>query len=119
VNLTRRSDGTWAGDVDGINVLLTPSEGRLLGANADLHFLRREEQLLVRGTIGGRKINVRVQIGDGVRSAAGITCQLQGYLVNCDPKASASDPGIELRGAAASVRDPVMPQLGLALVGLR
>jgi hypothetical protein len=119
VNLTRRSDGTWAGDVDGTDVLLAPSEGRLSGATADLHFLRREGQLLVRGTIGGRSINIRVQIGDGVRTAGGIMCSLQGYLVDCDPKSSASNPGIELRGAAASVRDPVMPQLGLALAGLR
>jgi hypothetical protein len=119
VNLTRRGDGTWAGDLGGADVLLTPSEGRLSGAAADLHFLLRDGQILVRGRVGGRDINIRLQPGDGIPTSGGIACRYEGNLVNCDAKAAAERPGIELRGLAARTRDPVMPQLGLALVALR
>jgi hypothetical protein len=119
VNLTRRGDGTWAGDLGGTDVLLTPSDGRLSGASADLHFLSRDGQLLVRGRVGGRDINVRLQPGDGIPTSSGIACRYEGNFVNCDAKAAAERPGIELRGLAARTRDPVMPQLGLALVALR
>ena len=119
VNLTRRGDGTWAGDLGGTEVLLTPSDGRLSGAGADLHFLLRDGVVLVRGRVGGRDINVRLQPGDGLPTARGIACRYEGNLVNCDSAAAAERPGIELRGLAARTRDPVMPQLGLALVALR
>jgi hypothetical protein len=119
VNLTRREDGTWAGDIAHVNVVLTPSDGRLSGANADLHFLRWGNEVVVRGHVGGRGINVRVQPGDGMPIPDGIACRYEGNLVDCDKQSSSVRTGIELRGLAARTRDPVMPQFGLALLAVR
>ncbi len=74
---------------------------------------------MVRGHIGGRGINVRVQPGDGMPALGGIACRYEGNLVDCDEQSSSMRTGIELRGLAARTRDPVMPQFGLALLAVR
>lgn len=120
VNLTRRPDGTWAGDIAQASVILVPSDGRLSGADADLHFLRRGNELMVRGRISGRTISILVQVGDGLPTSGGIACRYARQdLVDCDRQASSMGAGIELRGLAARTRDPVMPQFGLALIAVR
>jgi hypothetical protein len=119
VNLTRREDGIWAGDIAQTNVVLTPSDGRLSGANADLHFLRWGGEVVVRGHLAGRAINIRIQPGDGMPIPDGIACRYEGNLVDCDKQAASMRPGIKLLGLATRTRDPVMPQFGLALVAVR
>lgn len=73
----------------------------------------------MRGHVGGRGINVRVQPGDGMPIPSGIACRYEGNLVDCDKQSSSVRTGIELRGLAARTRDPVMPQFGLALLAVR
>jgi len=119
VNLTRQEDGTWAGDIAQTNVVLTSSVGRLSGANADLHFLRWGDEVVVRGHLAGRGINIRLRPGDGMPISGGIACRYEGNLVDCDRQSATVRPGIELRGLAARTRNPVMPQLGLALLAVR
>ena len=89
VNLTRRADGTWAGNLLGKNYILTPGEGSLRGSGADLHFVRWDKEIAVLGTLSGIKIRIRIVPGEGLRSPDGKVCRAEGggdLVVDCRPE---------------------------------
>jgi hypothetical protein len=116
VNMVRRPDGSWAGSIFRQDVSLSAGEGSLLGADASLHFVRWGGEVIVRGTIAGRKVQARLIPGEGVLTRAGILCRLDVNVVDCRTASHDFTHGVELRGRAARTSDPLMPQLGLALL---
>jgi hypothetical protein len=101
VNLTRREDGTWAGDIAHVNVVLTPSDGRLSGPTRTCTSCAGGTRWWCAG-----------------RSVAAASTSASSPATACRSP-TASPAGIELRGLAARTRDPVMPQFGLALLAVR
>ena len=65
VNLALNAEGSWAGSILGQSVILKPGPGRLSGSGGDLHFVRWEQYVYVRGMLGGRKVEVRYKPGPG------------------------------------------------------
>jgi hypothetical protein len=121
VNLTRRADGTWAGNLVGRNYILKPGPGSLSAPGADLHFLRWGKDIAVLGNLGELKIRIRIVPGEGLRVADGKVCRVGGagsILVDCTPEEARASPGIHLRGQAAQTQLPEMPQLALALIAI-
>lgn len=116
VNMTRSDDGSWSGDIFGKSYVLKPGQGKVSGAGAELYFVRWGREVVVRGTLEGRTVNVRILPGEGIPTAAGIACRFDGNLIDCDRKSAAVRQGIEFRGQAARVAEPPFPQFGLALV---
>jgi hypothetical protein len=118
VNMTRGEDGSWSGDLLGNSYVMRPGEGALAGGGADLHFVRWRKEVVVRGTLHGRKVNVRIVPGEGIATAAGIACRYDGNLIDCSKESSAVRQGIEFRGQAARLAEPPLPQFGLALLAV-
>ena len=84
--------------------------------------VRREDlsysAFIGRGTLGARSISVRVRPGPGLQTPSGVFCRFHGSFIDCEKEPASVDPGAELRGQAARLDEPVMPQLGLALVAV-
>lgn len=118
VNMTRRPDGTWAGTLVGRNYILKPGDGSLTAPGADLHFLRWGKELAVLGNLGDLKIRLRFHPGPGLSTTGGKVCRFNGNLVDCRVAEARAQPGIRLSGEAANLDQPVMPQLGLALIAI-
>ncbi|ACL64189.1 conserved hypothetical protein [Anaeromyxobacter dehalogenans 2CP-1] len=119
VNMTRRPDGTWAGTLVGRNYILKPgADGRLTAPGADLHFLRWGKELAVLGNLGDLKIRLRFRPGPGLPNPGGKVCRFNGNLIDCRVEEARAQPGVRLRGEAADLDQPVMPQLGLALIAI-
>jgi hypothetical protein len=118
VNIVRRDDGTWAGTLLGQNLIARPGPGSLSGSGVNLHFVRWGGDIVVRGTLGTRSVNVRVRPGPGLQTPSGMFCRFQGNFIDCEKEPASVDPGAELRGQAARLDEPVMPQLGIALVAV-
>ncbi len=116
VNLSRRPDGSWGGELLGHAYDLKPGEGSLLGSGVDLHFVRWGKELVFQGYVGARRVHIRVIPGPGIGGSGGCLCQLAGGLVDCRREAALQSRGIALAGEATHLDVPVLPQLGLALV---
>jgi hypothetical protein len=118
VNMTRRDDGSWAGDLLGESYVLRPGEGQISGAGADVFFVRSGREVIVRGILNARKFSIRVLPGEGIPTPAGIACRYDGNLIDCDRKSAAVRQGVEFRGQAARVAEPPLPQFALALIAV-
>lgn len=127
VNLTRREDGTWAGDLAGRNVALEIRDGRLTGANVNLVLTQkggatRGEGLFYgvrfRFELDGKRLSAR--FGDCTVDAKRLKApgQLRGdaaCLRRGDSFPSNSRATVQLIGDAAN-EPPPLPQLALALL---
>ena len=118
VNMTRGADGAWAGSLFGQSYVMKPGEGKLSGSGAELYFVRWGNELVVRGYLQGRTVNIRLAPGVGIPTPAGIACRYDGNLIDCEKKSSSVRQGIEFRGEAARVSSPPLPQFALALVAI-
>jgi opacity protein-like surface antigen len=129
VNLTRREDGTWGGDLAGQNVdLHFQGENRLMGPNVNITYSTRDGTTLVEGLFYGRR--VRVEMGKKKLQGRLGACSLdlsrrnvQTFFgdVGCsNPQRGLGTAGkatLTLLGVAASANPP-LPQLALALFAL-
>ncbi|GAO05603.1 hypothetical protein PSR1_04517 [Anaeromyxobacter sp. PSR-1] len=70
------------------------------------------------GNLGDLKIRLRFQPGPGLPTPAGKICRFNGNLVDCRVEEARAQPGIRLSGEAANLDQPLMPQLGLALLSI-
>jgi hypothetical protein len=126
VNLTRRDDGGWAGDLLGQNVDLMVTPTRLSAPNFDVHVERKADLLVVRGNVFGRRFSIEMtpkelsgRSGncsfDLSRRGPGL---LRGSVGCADPRSTFPSTGtstLKLAGDAAQ-REPSLPQLALALI---
>ena len=126
VNLTRREDGSWAGDLAGENLSLDVGERRATGPNVNLLYSQKAGRTDVEGLVFGRRIRMaldakglRGRVGSCSFDLARKTAVLRGD-VGCVPGASLPATGkatLELIGQAADEYPP-LPQLALVLVAV-
>lgn len=128
VNLTRREDGTWAGDLGGRDLDLHGSGGKLVGANVSLSYSQKDGRTEVEGLFYGTRIRFsldakkfRGRIGacsiDFTRRGGGtyrgdVGCLRAGARLPNTGKAR-----MELLGEAATTTPP-LPQLAFALIAI-
>ncbi len=126
VNLTRRDDGGWAGDLLGQNVDITVTPTRLSAPNFDVHIERKGDELAVRGTVFGQRFSMemtpRELSGRSGNCSFDLSRRQPGVLrgnVGCtDPRSvfpATATGTLKLSGDAAE-REPSLPQLALALI---
>jgi hypothetical protein len=127
VNLTRREDGTWAGDLAGRNVALEIRDGRLTGANVNLVLTQKGDATRGEGLffgvrfrfeLDGKRLSAR--FGDCTVDAKRLKApgQLRGdaaCLRRGDSFPSNTRATVQLIGDAANEPPPV-PQLALSLL---
>lgn len=95
VNLTRREDGTWAGDLAGRNVDLEVQDGRLAGANVNLTLSRKGDALHCEGLFFGTRFRFDLD-----------RKKLSARFGDCTVDAKRSKAPGQLRGDAACLRRP-------------
>ncbi len=127
VNLTRREDGSWAGDIAGQDVNLVGGESRLSGPQVNLTFKQKSGKTDVEGLFYGQR--VRISIDPKKLKGRYGSCSFDlsrgrgppvyrgdvGCLHEGQRLPSAGKAGVELIGEAAGEKPPAV-QLGLALV---
>lgn len=128
VNLTRRDDGTWAGDLAGHDLDLQLSPTHAKGPNVNLSFETKDGRTTVEGLFFGRRIRIamdrkRFQGKAGICSvdlARKGPAAFQGQI-GCMPTGrgvpQTSRATLQLIGQAGADQPP-MPQLALALVAI-
>jgi hypothetical protein len=129
VNMTRREDGGWAGDLLGHDLSLNLDKDRLSGPNVNLLFSQKGGKIAIEGlyynqrvriSMDGKKLQGRMgecsydlaRTKSGTVFRGDVGCMRLGQSVPAAGKA-----GIELFGEAASPNPP-LPQLALALVAI-
>lgn len=128
VNLTRREDGSWAGDIAGEDVNLYGGDTKLTGPNVNLTFKQKNGKTDVEGLFYGNRVRISVD-AKKIKGRYG-TCSFD--LTRRGPPMYRGDVGcmrqderlpvagkaaIELIGEAADEKPPGA-QLGLALVAI-
>ena len=128
VNLTRREDGSWAGDIAGEDVSLYGGDTKLRGPNVNLTFKQKNGKTDVEGLFYGNRVRISVD-AKKIKGRYG-TCSFD--LTRRGPPMYRGDVGcmrqderlpvagkaaIELIGEAADEKPPGA-QLGLALVAI-
>lgn len=129
VNLTRRDDGTWGGDLAGVNVdLHLRGDDRLTGPNVNITYGRKGGTTKVEGLFHGRR--VRVELGAKRFQARLGACSFDLTRKNAqtfvgDVGCSSPQRGLGASGKAtltllgqAAAEDAPLPHLALALVAL-
>lgn len=117
-NLARRTDGSWAGVLDGRPVDVSVTETRLTGV--DLLLTRAESfpgVVVITGQVRGRM--VRFELDDRRAKLWGPlgSVELTGREVEPTQTTYGPQGNLELRGEAGDL-EPPWPQLALALVAL-
>jgi hypothetical protein len=123
VNMSRNADGTWAGNLDGRDMILTVTPGRIDGYGVNLYVFKKAATVSVQGMFGQRQVWFTMKpdeiqgTTDGGRCSFDLTRNAQGLFeggVGCVGQVTTAT--LKLSGAAADVSNPVVPQLVLALL---
>ena len=129
VNMARREDGGWAGDLLGHDLSLNLDSNRLSGPNVNLLFSQKGSKIDVEGLFYGQRVRITMdgkklegRMGDcsyqfkrsrsGLAYQGDVGCMRRGAIFPAAGKA-----GLELLGEAAGPNPP-LPQLTLALVAI-
>lgn len=125
VNLTRREDGSWAGDLAGEGVSLDVDAGRATGPNVNLRFAQKQGRSEVEGLVFGRRVRVTLdakrlqgRVGECSFDLARKGAALRGDVgcVGGRGGPASAKATLQLIGDAAD-ENPPLPQLAFALVG--
>jgi hypothetical protein len=132
VNLSRRDDGSWAGDFAGHSVILSAMTDGLTGTGVELHVEARGDTTTIRGIVFEQRVSLELT-PKRIAGRAGPNCSLdlarhapgvfEGQLGCIAPAQSRLSGGtvtratLHLAGDAAAISRP-MPQFALALVGV-
>ncbi|WP_248360715.1 hypothetical protein [Anaeromyxobacter oryzae] len=129
VNLTRREDGSWAGDLVGQNLDLQVSPKKLTGPNVNVGYETKDGRTTIEGLFFGQRIRLELD-KKRLHGKVGV-CSLdlsrknpqffQGEM-GCTPSGRNAFPqtsraSLQLIGEAGSDQPP-MPQLALALIAI-
>jgi hypothetical protein len=127
VNMTRREDGGWAGDLVGQNLDLRADPGRLSGPNVNLVYAQKGGTITVEGLWFGRRVRFTLDpkkfegrfggCSFDMRHAKARGAVYQGDIgcVGRRGFPATAKGGVELLGDAAQANPPLQ-QLALALV---
>ncbi len=127
VNMTRREDGGWAGDLRGHDLDLRATDTRLMGPNVNLLFSQKGDRVEVEGLFFNQRIRVKLDARklegrfgacsmDMARSKEGSTFRGDVGCLRAGMPASGKG-AIQLLGEAAGSKPP-LPQLALALTAV-
>lgn len=128
VNLTRRDDDSWAGDLGGQNLDLHPVESGLQAPNVTLRFKTKDGRTTVEGLFFGQRIRIEMDRKklSGRFGACSMTLRRKGPPVyhgeiGClspdDRLPRSGRVSLEVIGEAAAVPPP-LPQFVLALLAV-
>jgi hypothetical protein len=129
INMTRRQEGGWAGDVDGQELDLSVAEEAVKGANVNLTLHREGDRTQMQGLWLGRRVQLDVRSSQSVNGHFGrcsIDLERKGPgrfegEVGCQRRAggmpAVARGTLRLRGEAAQPTAP-LPQLLLALIAV-
>jgi hypothetical protein len=128
VNLTRREDGSWAGNISGQDVSLVGGEKKLSGPNVNLAFKQKDGKTEVEGLFYGERVRLSVDAkkikGRYGRCSFDLTRKgppIYRGDVGCMSQEArlpvAGKAAIELLGEAAAEVPPAK-QVGLAFVAI-
>ncbi len=119
VNLAYQGDGKWVGNLDGRDVWLTATAGRISGPNVSLVVLQEGDRVTLRGTWFRRNVSLVVsanaltgRTGD-MGPSFDFTRASPGLWAGVTPRGRA---GLEARGDAQQFPNVLMPQFALALL---
>ena len=117
VNISYTKDGKWAGNLDGRDVWLTATPGKLKGAGVDLTLSSEGDKISIRGTWFQRRISLSMS-PTALQGRAGVpaydfTRTAPNLWSGPTPRGQA---GLEARGDAQKFPDVPMPQFALALL---
>ncbi len=131
VDVARRDDGFWVGELLGLNVSLSVASDRISGPNVDLHVVKEKNEVVaIRGSFFGRR--VYLEFGPKTLSGRMGACSVD--LARKIPGTYAGDVGctstnprdifpltaratLRLSGQAAE-KAPPQPQFALALMAI-
>ncbi|HVP68357.1 MAG TPA: hypothetical protein VMT17_13970 [Anaeromyxobacteraceae bacterium] len=129
VELVYAGGGQWAGHLDGTEVRISTTWGRIYGPGLDVLVNRSGRDLVIRGAWFGKAVDFTIGIDRLAGSPDGGACSLNfsaagpGLLageLGCGAaggaKASVSRGSLRLAGEAAMIPDVLMPQFVLALL---
>jgi len=129
VDLVYSGGQLWTGRLDGAEVRLSTSWGRITGSGIDLLVYRSGKDLLIRGVWSGRNVDFTVSRDRLVGSPDGGACSFRfeaagpgelagdlGCAGSAENKASTSTGTLKLDGEAVLVPEVLMPQFALALL---
>jgi hypothetical protein len=132
VNLSRRDDGSWAGDFAGRSVILSAMTDGVTGTGVELHLEARGDTTTIRGIVFEQRVSLELT-PKRIAGRAGPNCSLdlarhapgifEGQIGCIAPAQTRLTGGsvtratLRLAGDAAAVSPP-MPQFALALVGV-
>ncbi len=120
VNISYTGNNVWTGELNGQNVMLTASEGKLIGAGVNLYLLAEGDGITMRGQWFQRTVDITI----GPKTLNGRTAGLgPGFELNrASPTVYSGmrGPGgqayVELKGDAAKFPSVSVPQFYLALL---
>src|SRR5512137_670988 len=116
VNLTDAGDGTWKGDIRGLNGVFTVTEKRISGANFNMVIDRDGDEVTFQGTVDGK----RVRIVMNKETFVGRYEIRQYELKRVEPDLWATIPtgaALRVKGDAAG-ENPYFPQFLFALLAV-
>jgi len=116
VNLTDAGDGTWKGDIRGLNGVFTVTEKRISGANFNMVIDRDGDEVTFQGTVDGKR--VRIVMNKETFVARYETRQYD--LKRVEPDLWATIPtgaALRVKGDAAG-ENPYYPQFLFALLAV-
>jgi hypothetical protein len=128
VNLTRRDDGSWGGDLGGQDLDLQPVEAGLRAPNVTLKFKSKDGRTKIEGLYFGQRVRIELDAKklSGRFGACSMTLKRKGPPVyhgdlGClrpgDRLPIAGRVSLEVIGEAAS-NTPPLPQFALALLAV-
>ncbi len=128
VNMTRRADATWAGDLKRRDYDLHVEDGHLHGPNFDLHVTTKDGKTSVRGLVDGKRLTFEMD-EKGLNARFG-ACSLDmlskgpgffqgevGCVFRKGGLPSTGQAGLRFSGAAAAFPPPAV-QTALALAAV-
>jgi hypothetical protein len=116
VNLTDAGDGTWKGDIRGLNGVFKVTESRISGANFNVVVDRDGDEWTFQGTVDGKR--VRIVMGKETFVARYETRQYELRRVEPDLWATIpTGPALRVKGDAAGA-NPFYPQFVFALLAV-
>lgn len=124
INVARRDDGSWAGDLGGESTDLTVTSERATGVNVNIQFARKGKATEIQGLLFGQRIRFELtdkrfsgRLGecsfDLKRRRPGLYVGDVGCLSEGVPRTARAT--LNLSGDAA-LEDPPLPQVALALI---
>ncbi|HEU4382009.1 MAG TPA: hypothetical protein VFR85_00800 [Anaeromyxobacteraceae bacterium] len=120
VNMSYTGNNVWTGELNGQNMMLTASPGKLVGAGVNLHLFAEGDGFTMRGQWFQRTIDITITpkqlSGRTAQMAPGFELNRAGPNVYSGLRGPGGSAYVELKGEAANFPNVSVPQFYLALL---